>query len=216
MPDYHAQGGESLKNIPLATILLWVLIVAGYQFVPEIILREYIKYPLVILFSTLLPISFLLKQRDPLKRYHSLLFVGVFVFNIGALVIALASNYSVLTSFGNSSEQRLLPDLAELLTTEKGAEKRRFVAQIFYQKYGVSMPYKVKENNYTLYVPDQVDREHYRANSALLAEKETAKTNISYQIIELFFLLTLHAGIFFLVTVSLLIYEQKKPTTETT
>jgi hypothetical protein len=185
----------------------------GYQFFPEIILRDSIKYPLIVVFSIFLPVSFLLKQGDNRTRYHALVFALIFLTNIGALTVGLARNYSILTSFTNSNEQSIPTNLAEFLTTEKSVEKRRTIAQIFYQQYGVSVPYKVMENAYTLYVPNQQDKEHYRANAALSAEKKTAKTNLSLQIIELFFLLILHAGLFFLVIVLLLIFEQKKPAT---
>lgn len=185
----------------------------GYQFFPEIILRNTIKYPLIVVFSIFLPVSFLLKLKESRTRYHTLLFAMIFTINIGLLTVGLARNYSILTSFIKNGEQSIPQNLAEFLTTEKNEENRRIIAQIFYQQYGVSVPYKLKENAYTLYVPDQEDKKHYRANAALAAEKEMAKTNLSLQTIELFFLLILHAGLFFLVIVLLPIFEQKKTVT---
>ena len=203
-----------MQYVPLATFLLWLLIAASFRFFPEIALQEYIKYPLIILLSVLLPVSFWLTQQNPRKRFWALVFAGIFLFNTGMVIFALAHNYSTLALSGNNSEQKILPDLAELLTTEKSAEKRRLVARIFSRKYGVSVPYKVEDNEYALYLPNQTDIEHYRANSASSAEKETARMNLSSQIIELFFLLNLHVGIFILIIVFLILYEQKRPAAE--
>ncbi len=204
-----------MQKIPFITLFLWLLLLAGYRFFPEILLMEVVKYPLVILFSILLPVSFWLTQQNTRKRYGALIFAGIFLFNSGMLILALTHNYTALTSFNNVSEASILPDLAEFLTTEKNVEKRRFVAQLFSQKYGVSVPYKVEGDDYALYVPTQTDREHYRANAALSAGKDSARMNLSAQIIELFFLLSLHTGIFFLVIIFLLLYEQRSPSTRT-
>lgn len=200
-----------MLHIPLITLVLWLFLVAGFWLFPGILLKEYVEYPLIIVLSVLLPVSFWLTQQETRTRYRALLFAGIFLFDIGISILGLAHNYAVLASTGSDPELKILPEMTELLTTEKDPGRRRIVAQIFYRKYGVSVPYRLEANGYALYLPDQKDKERYRANSALAAGRDVARMNLSTQIMTLFFLLTAHAGIFFLVIVFLLLYERQKP-----
>lgn len=204
-----------MQHIPLITFILWLSLAVGFWLFPGFVLKEYVEYPFVILLSILLPVSFWLAQQETRTRYRALLFAGIFLFDIGIAMLGLSHNYSILASTGSDPELKILPELTELLTTEKDPGKRRIIAQIFYRKFGVSVPYRLEANGYALYLPDQADKEQYRANSALAAGRDVKRMNLSTQIMTLFFLLSAHAGIFFLVIVFLILYERQKPAAET-
>jgi len=56
-----------MKHLPRITLLLWGLMIAGYVFLPEVVLRDAVQYPFVVLLSIFLPISLWLSVQDGKK-----------------------------------------------------------------------------------------------------------------------------------------------------
>jgi hypothetical protein len=196
-----------MKKIPIITIILWLIIILGYKFFPDYILKDPIQYPLVILISIFLPVSFWLKNKER-ERYFSLIFIVIFFLNIASLLFALESNYSTQKALGNNIKKGIIPEIAELLSEAESIEKRQFAARFIYQNHGVSMPYKSSGESFILYSPSKEDEERYRENSAKSTHLAVVQMNTADQMLSAFFLLILHVGIFLLLIIFLSIYEQ--------
>jgi len=199
-----------LKKIPLLTILFWLLIVFTYKFFPRIVLNEFVQYPLVLLLSIFLPVSFWLKIQDG-KRYQSLIFIGIFIFNCTLLVFALERNYTAQMILEKNSGAGIYPELAEMLTNAEPLEKRQLAARFIYQRHAIAMPYKVTDTSYTLYTPSQSDHDRYKANFTRSAHSDVVRMNATQQLRMAFLYMILHAGIFLALIVFLLVYEHGRP-----
>jgi hypothetical protein len=202
-----------LKKIPSLTALFWLLLILSYKFFPRIILDQYLQYPLIILLSILLPVSFWLKIQDG-KRYQSLIFIGIFLINSTLLVFALERNYTTQKMLERNSGKGIYPELAEMLTNAESLEKRQLAARFIYQRHAVAMPYKSTGTSYVLYTPSQSDQNRYRTNFARNMHTDTIRMNATQQMMMAFFYLILHAGIFLALIVFLIVYEQEKPSPE--
>ncbi len=197
-----------MKKLPFLTILFWLSIILLYRFAPHFILKEYIQYPLLILLSILLPVSFWLKIQER-KRYQSLLFIGIFLFNLSFLFFALAKNYTAQRTLDSASIKGIHPELAEMLTTGETLEKRRLAARFIYLRHAVALPYKSPEGNYILYTPSQSDTDQYRANFIKDTHTDVLRMNATQQMLGAFLYLILHAGLFLILIVFLIVYEYK-------
>ncbi|RPH38822.1 MAG: hypothetical protein EHM86_08965, partial [Desulfobulbaceae bacterium] len=113
-----------MKYIPVITILIWLSMIIGYKAYPGFLLKESVQYPLVILVSILLPVSFWL-QAQARKRFFALLFLGIFFLNISLLIFALERNYSSQRILESNVDKGILPDIAEMLTRDENIEKRK-------------------------------------------------------------------------------------------
>jgi len=199
-----------LKKIPLVTILFWLLIILGYKFFPQIVLKEALQYPLVILLSILLPVSFWLKIQDG-KKYQSLIFIGIFLLNSLFLLFAIERNYTAQKMLEQNSGQGIYPELAEMLTKAETLGKRELAARLIYQQHAVALPYRSIDTAYILYAPSKSDKDRYRTNFAQKAHAARVKMNATQQMLTAFLYLLLHAGIFLTLIIFLIVYEHEKP-----
>ena len=181
--------------------------IIGYKAYPGFLLKESVQYPLVILVSILLPVSFWL-QAQARKRFFALLFLGIFFLNISLLIFALERNYSSQRILESNVDKGILPDIAEMLTRDENIEKRKLAAQYIYRHHAVQMAFKGADT-YTLYAPTATDKEQYRSYFTRNAEIGTARMNVIDQLLSTFFLFILHEGIFLCLILFLILHEQK-------
>lgn len=180
----------------------------GYKVYPGFFLKEIVQYPLVILLSVLLPVSFWLKVQAG-KKSFALLFFGIFLINASLLIFALEQNYSSKRILDSNADKGIAPEIAEILSRDENIQKRELAARYIYQHHAVPMAYKSTADNFVLYAPSEVDKERYRANFARNAEIGTARMNSIEQLLTTFFLLILHTGLFLCLILFLVIFEQK-------
>ena len=199
-----------MKKIPFVTSIFWLLIILGYKFFPQIVLKETLQYPLVVLLSILLPVSFWLKIQDG-KKYQSLIFIGIFFINSLFLLFAIERNYTAQRMMEQTSGQGIYPELAEMLTHAETPGKRQLAARLIYQQHAVALPYRSTDTTYILYAPSKSDQDRYRTNFAQKAHAARVKMNATQQMLTAFLYLLLHAGIFLTLIVFLIVYEQEKP-----
>ena len=179
----------------------------GYKVHPGFFLKEIVQYPLVILLSVLLPVSFWLKVQAG-KKSFALLFLGIFFINASLLIFALEQNYSSKRILDSNAEKGIA-QIAEILSRDENIQKRELAARYIYQHHAVPMAFKTTGNNFVLYAPSEVDKERYRSNFARNAEIGTARMNSIEQLLTTFFLLILHAGLFLCLILFLVIFDQK-------
>jgi hypothetical protein len=200
-----------LKKIPAITVVLWLVMLFGYKMYPGFFLKGFIQYPLVVLLSILLPVSFWLLIQSG-KRIYSLIFVGIFFINVAVLAFALESNFSAQRFLEKNSSKGIIPEIAEILSSDKNFDKSRLAARLIYQNHAVSVPFRTEERSFALYEPSQQDKETYRTNFARNNEIVVAGMNAMEQMLTTFFLLILHGGLFLLMLVFLLFYENEERT----
>lgn len=181
----------------------------GFKFYPEFFLQGFIQYPLVVLLSILLPVSFWLRIQSG-KRVYALIFVGIFLLDVTALTFALEKNFSAQRFLEKNAGKGIVPEIAEFLSSDDNLGKSRQAARLIYQSHAVSMPFRSTEKGFALYEPSQHDKEAYRTNFARNTEIVVAGMNAMEQMLTSFFLLILHGGLFLLLLVFLLIYEKEE------
>lgn len=201
-----------LKKIPAITVILWLVMLFGFKLYPGFFLQGFIQYPLVVLLSILLPVSFWLRIQSG-KKLYALLFVGIFFMDVTALTFALEKNFSAQRFLEKNAGKGIVPEIAEFLSSAENLEKSRLAARLIYQRHAVSMPFRSAEKGFALYEPSQQDRETYRTNFARNTEIVVAGMNAMEQMLTTFFLLILHGGLFLLLLVFLLFYEKKEGVT---
>ncbi len=167
----------------------------GLKFFPEFCLQRFIQYPLVVLLSILLPVSFWLRIQSG-KKLYALIFVGIFFLDVTALAFALEKNFAAQRYLEKSAGKGIVPEIAEFLSSDENLEKSRIAARLIYQSHAVSMPFRTAEKGFTLYEPSQQDKEAYRTNFARNTGIVVAGMNAMEQMLTSFFLLILHAGLF--------------------
>lgn len=196
-----------MKRIPLLTIMLWLLIILGFKFIPAYFLNEYIQYPLIIIISILLPVSFWLKIKEK-RKFFSLLYIAIFLVNIGFLFFAIERSYSTQKSLGNSSNRGIVPEIAEVLSESENAERRKSAAKHIYQHHAIRVPYKLSDDNYALYSPTEADKASYQETSAKKARLDRIMMDSTVQMLSACFFLILHVGIFIGLLIFLNFYEE--------
>ena len=75
-----------MHRLPFLTLFLWLLTLAGYFLLPDIVLLPTVKYPLLLLLTTMLTLSFWL-CRQVGKRLQAFFYVGILAVNM-ALPVA--------------------------------------------------------------------------------------------------------------------------------
>ena len=203
-----------MKSLPFVTAILWITTLVGYLFLPSVFRQEYFQYPLVLLLSILLPVSFWMVANGK-NKYFSLLFVGMFIFNVSFFIFALKTNYAVERQLSVQSHAGLNPKLAELLVTEVDTEKRKIIARIIYQQHGITLPYKDDQGGYSLYPPNKEDLNRHLENRIKLADLSMQSWELSFNLMTTGFLLAVHVFLFFALVVFLILYDTKNPVVKT-
>jgi hypothetical protein len=119
---------EKMKHLPRITLLLWGLMIAGYVFLPEVVLRDAVQYPFVVLLSIFLPISLWLSVQDG-KKLGVVILAGIFLANVALLVFALERNYTSWKTHERSAGKGIFPPIAGLLAGKKDAVRSQYAAR---------------------------------------------------------------------------------------
>ena len=204
----NARMEAPLKKLPLLTLLLWSLMIAGYVFLPGIFLQEYVQYPLVVLLSVFLPVSLFVAMQDG-NRVFAAVMAGIFLMNAGLLLFVLENNYSSWRAIEREAGKGIIPEVASFLA--ENPAKSQFAAHQIYQHHGVAMPFMAKGESFEVFMPGEEDKKLFRENFNKAVEVDVAAMNANKQTLTTFLLLALHVGIFILLLVFLLIYEQGLP-----
>jgi len=202
-----------MKHLPLITLLFWGLIVAFYSFSREIFLLPAIKFPLLIVLTIFLAISFWTLMKKG-RRLLSLVFVAIFVFNTGILAYGLVHNQGLLAQLTSNSGDQLDPELAKLLITADNEKERETAARIIYERHGIALAYKTDMNSYTLYQASKSDRDAHLDNHERRVQQEHFRDNLFYQTVPLFFLFVLQIVIFLGLLIYLTLCDNKTLQTE--
>lgn len=197
-----------MKHLPRITLLLWGLMIAGYILLPQVVLRDVVQYPLVVLLSILLPIGLWLSAQDG-RKLGAMALAGVFVVNVTLLVFVLERNYSAWKNLERAAGKGVVPAIVGLLAGEKDATTSRIAARYIYHHHSIKVPYKTGDEGFAVYVPSEQDKKIYRQQFSQGVEIDVARMNGESQLLTTFLLLALHVGIFVLLLLFLLLYEQK-------
>lgn len=195
-----------MKFIPAATVVLWISIITGVLFAPNIIFLPFVKFPLFVLLSIFIPISFWLVQAKKHKLL-SLVYVGIFVFDVAVLLMGASANISVFKAADEHNEERIDPKLAGLLTAGESREIRETTSRIIYEKHGVALPYKNEEGTCGTFQPSLADEATYESNMISNHRNAFAKHNALYQLGSFVLLIALHVIIFTGLLVYLILFD---------
>lgn len=197
-----------MKNVPIITALLWLTVLLGYGFLPQLFMQDLFQFPLVVVLSILLPVSFW-QMANMERKYLSLLFVGIFIINVSMLLFVLKNNYSAQQSLSRVLNRGVNPELVEYTETGANDQKRKFAARTIYQLHGISLPYKNGHDGYALYSPGEQDREKYRENLVAITDLKLKAMDVSFSFYTTFSLLVIHITLFIVLLVFLVLYEGK-------
>lgn len=196
-----------LKYLPHCTLLIWLLILLGYLQTPELILQPLVKFPLVILLSVFLTVSFWLLQKAG-KKFFSLIFLAIFLFNIGVPLYATNRNHAILDTLSQDAGKGIEPPVAELLVGGDNVEEREMAARFIYQRYGIALPYKTTDDSLAIYSPDKTDKDNFLVTHENTLQTESAIRNLTYQIEAINFLIVLQLLIFVVLLLFLILYDR--------
>lgn len=197
-----------MKHLPRITLLLWGLMIAGYIFLPQVVLKDVVQYPLVVLLSIFLPISLWLSAQDG-RKLGAMVLAGIFVANVTLLVFVLERNYTSWKNHERSAGKGIVPAIVGLLAGEKDAANSRLAARYIFQHHYVEVPYRTGEGGFAVYAPSEQDKTIFRQRFAQGVDANVVRMNAESQLLTTFLLLALHVGIFVLLLLFMLMYEQK-------
>jgi hypothetical protein len=196
-----------LKYLPHCTCIIWLLVLLGYQQVPELILQPLVKFPLVILLSVFLTVSFWLLQKAG-KKSFSLIFIAIFLFNIGVPMYAANRNYAILDTLNRDAGKGIDPPLAELLVHGDDVQEREMAARLIYQRHGIALPYRTADDSLAIYSPDKTEKDNFIAAHEHTLRTENAISNLTYQIEAINFLVVLQLLIYSVLLLFLILYDR--------
>ena len=90
-------------------------------------------------------------------------------------------NSSLKTSLAEYAPAGIDPQMASLLVTGDTGAERRMAAQILYEKFGVQLPFKGEQEEYSLFTPDKTSRDKYVLNHDRSYRARTMIDNLGYQ-----------------------------------
>ena len=79
----------------VVTCLIWAFFLLGYGFFPELVKQDSIQFPLALLLSVFLPVSFWQVANQEKRKYFALLFVGIFIVNISFLLVVIRGSFAM-------------------------------------------------------------------------------------------------------------------------
>jgi hypothetical protein len=196
-----------MNKLPVITIFFWTAFLFGSWLMPEIFRQDAVQLPAVFVLSVLLPVSFWQVKE---KKLPALLFVGILFVNAALLSVAAQGNYDAQQKAADELNQAMRPIYAEYVETAVSGGKRKLAAQLFYQKHGIALPYKTEADSYTLYSPNQADKDKYQENFHAVNKLKIRIVEFATSIQTAVFLLFIHVGLFIGLLVFLLLYDKKK------
>lgn len=197
-----------MTKIPGITLLIWGILLFGYWFFPALFKQDAIQFPLALLFSIFLPISFWQVAKSKKKKYLALIFVGIFVVNISFLSVVMRSILGMQQQVSERINRGIKQNLAEYLVDGADGKKRRVAARLIYQHYGVALPFKNSSESYSLYVPSQVDKKKFQENFFANNDRIMQRSGFTASLSTALVLLLLHVGLFIALLVFLVLYDE--------
>lgn len=199
--------GTILQYLPHITVGMWLMMITGYLLVPDFILQPLVKFPLVILITIFLTVSFWILHKAG-KRGLALLFIGIFLFNVWMPVYASILNNEWVKSIDQDTGKGIAPELAELLCLGDTAEEREMTAKIIFTRHGISLPYKAADDSFIAYSPTKADKDQYIISNEQHIQAVMATTNLKGQIEASNFLVGLQLALFLILLIFLLLYDR--------
>ena len=184
--------------------------IIGYRFFPEVMKQDAIQFPLALLLSIFLPVSFWQLANQKKGRFLALLFIGIFLVNISFLLVSIRGSFVVRQQISAALNTGIQPELAEYMVISTDSDKRKLAARLIYQQYGVALPFKNDSNSYTLYEPSESDKKTFRNNFFSRNELKIRKGVFSASLFTALLLLIIHAGLFVGLLVFLILYDRKR------
>ncbi|MCW5214253.1 hypothetical protein VU13_02905 [Desulfobulbus sp. US5] len=191
------------------TGLVWVFLLLGYCFFPELVKQDSIQFPLALLLSVFLPVSFWQVANQEKRKYFALLFVGIFIINISFLLVVIRGSFAMQQQITKEVNRGIQQELAGYLVTAVSGNKRRIAARLIYQRHGVALPFKNDSGSYTLYVPSEADKETFQKNFFARNDLKLQNGGFSASFATAALLLMIHAGLFITLLVFLVLYDKK-------
>jgi Ca2+/Na+ antiporter len=187
---------------------MWLMLILGYQQAPELILQPLVKFPLVILLSVFLTVSFWLLQKAG-KKSFSLVFIAMFLFNIGVPMYASSRNHAILDTLGQDAGKGIEPELAELLVKGDDGLERETAARLIYQRYGITLPFKTADDTLIIYAPTKTEKDNFFVTHENNIQTDMAIRNLTYQIEAINFVVALQLITFFVLLLFLILYDRE-------
>ncbi len=195
-----------MKNLPVITVLLWAGTLFGYWFLPGVFRLDILLFPLVVILSILLPVSFWQVANKEQGKYLSLLFIGIFIVDVFGLLFITQSNYVLQQDLSEALSKGIQTKFAEYLETAASG-KRKLAAQLIYQRHGVALSYKNDTDTRTLYLPDESDKKQYRKNFFLQNDLKLRSLEIASSLFTAVVLLLMHVTLFIALLIFLILYD---------
>lgn len=143
-----------MTKLLLTTFIFWQLPWLGKQLYPELFGSEYIQWPCFFIFCVLVPYGFS-KALFLRKKLESIVYLGVFLVNIGILILGnnafmiASKSVEMITSSDNTMVGKLFS--APLIAASE--TKRKLAAKIIYSKYGIAVHYQTDKGKLIQYIP---------------------------------------------------------------
>ncbi|RWX51266.1 hypothetical protein VU01_11722 [Candidatus Electrothrix marina] len=199
-----------MKKVPAITALVWMMFLLGYCFFPELVKQDTIQFPLALLLSVFLPVSFWQVANREKKKYLSLFFIGILLVNISFLLVIIRSSLVMQQQISEEVNRGIQQELAEYLVTAVSGNKRRVAARLIYQRHGVALPFKNESDSYTLYVPSESDKKTFQKNFFALNDRKLKSGGFAASFSTAALLLMVHAGLFVGLLVFLILYDTRE------
>lgn len=196
-----------MKYLPHITVGMWLMLIVGYLQLRDFILQPMVKFPAVILLSVFLTVSFWLLQKAG-KRGLSLLFLGIFLFNVWMPLYASIINNEFMKTIDRDVEKGIAPELAELLSSADTVQERKMAAKIIYTRHGISLPYKTADDSFAAYSPNKTDKDQYFLAHEQRMQADMTIRNFTEQTEAGNFLVGLQLALFFVLLIFLLLYDR--------
>ncbi|CAK8717281.1 hypothetical protein KKHLCK_06435 [Candidatus Electrothrix laxa] len=187
-----------------------MIILLGYCFFPQLVKQDAIQFPLALLLSVFLPVSFWQVANQEKKKYFALLFIGIFIVNISFLLVVIRGSFTVQQQIEEGVNRGIQQELAEYLVTAVSGNKRRIAARLIYQRHGVALPFKNESDSYTLYVPSEADKKTFQKNFFARNDLKLQSKGFAASFSTALLLLIIHVGLFIGLLVFLILYDERE------
>ena len=200
-----------MKKISLITIVFWIFFLFGYFFAPEVFKQDRVQFPLVLLLSVLLPVSFWQVANNKGKRkYLALFFIAIFVVNITFLSVVMRDSFTLQQQVSEKLNIGIQPKFAEYPVTAVSAHKRQLAARLIYQQHGIALPFKDASGAYTVYEPTEIDKGKFKKNFFAINDLKMKKGELAASFFTAALLLMTHAGLFLALLTLLILYDKDR------
>lgn len=188
-----------------------MIFLLAHYFAPELFKQDRIQFPLVLLFSVLLPVSFWqLANNKGKRKYLALLFIGIFIINISFLSAVMRGSFIMQQQVSEELKRGIQPEFAKYLLTAVSAEKRELAARLIYQRHGVALPFKDTPDSCIVYEATKIDREKFKENFFAMNKLNMKKAEFTASFFTAALLLMSHAGLFIALLIFLILFEGRE------